>query len=266
MWKFYKNLLIDGGMSKAIICWYVVFEACYSICWCWLIFVLYLQGLLYSDPARWSLTFQTHVQLTMLDHHTRPSACGVKLMERSIFSGRYCFVENLHQSKLMEPAEFSVISEWFNWITTHLDVGVDLIGNYSRLVFTSSIYLYFLYLVYLRTKPEIVHQRILQRARKEEKTVPLSYIEALHKIHEDWLHHKTTYPVPAPVLEIDANSSLSEMLEQISTFETLILNRRNLNLKQGNQSNASSQIHSPTKAPRIAALDWSFLYPLHLKF
>ncbi len=195
----------------------------------------------------------------MLDHHTRPSTCGVKLMERSIFSGRYCFVENLHQSKLMEPAEFSVLSEWFNWITTNLDVGVDLIGNYSRLVFTSSIYQYFWYLVYLRTKPEIVHQRILQRARKEEKTVPLSYIEALHKIHEDWLHHKTSYPVPAPVLEIDANSSLSEMLEQISTFETLILNRRNLNLKQGNQSNASSQLHSPTKAPRIAALDWRLI-------
>lgn len=41
-------------------------------------------------------------------------------------------------------------------------------------------------LVYLRTDPAVVHNRILQRARKEEKTVPLSYIEALHKIHEDW--------------------------------------------------------------------------------
>ena len=50
-------------------------------------------------------------------------------MERSIFSGRYCFVENLVQSKLMEPAEYSVLSEWFKFITNHLDVGVDLIGE-----------------------------------------------------------------------------------------------------------------------------------------
>jgi deoxyadenosine/deoxycytidine kinase len=32
----------------------------------------------------------------------------------------------------------------------------------------------------------VVHKRILERARKEEKTVPLEYIEALHHIHEEW--------------------------------------------------------------------------------
>ena len=84
--------------------------------------------------------------------------------------------------------------------------------------------------MYLRTDPEVVHKRILQRARKEEKTVPLSYIEALHDIHENWyvfvyyliyfilcslpyctkltiwhghsyrLHHKKSFPVPAKVI------------------------------------------------------------------
>lgn len=43
-------------------------------------------------------------------------------------------------------------------------------------------------IVYLRSDPEVVHKRILQRARKEEKTVPLSYIVALHEIHEDWYY------------------------------------------------------------------------------
>jgi len=90
--------------------------------------LLFTQGLLYEDPARWSLVFQTHVQLTMLDYHTKETSAKVKLMERSLYSGRYCFVENLYQSKLMEPAEYAVLSEWFNWITTNADVGVDLIG------------------------------------------------------------------------------------------------------------------------------------------
>jgi len=164
---------------------------------------------LYTDPSRWSLAFQTHVQLTMVDFHTKETSAKVKLMERSIFSGRYCFIENLYQSKLMEPAEYSVLSEWFKWITNNLDVDVDLI-------------------IYLRTNPEVVHNRILNRARKEEKTVPLNYIQDLHKIHEDWLHNQTTHFIPAPVLEIDANVDLPEMMEQILKIEEQILNRKKI--------------------------------------
>lgn len=88
------------------------------------------QSLLYEDPTRWSLTFQTHVQQTKLENHVKESNARVKLMERSVFSGFYCFVENLHQSQLMQPAEYAVLSEWFKWITRHIDVSVDLIGIY----------------------------------------------------------------------------------------------------------------------------------------
>lgn len=28
-----------------------------------------LQALMYEDPARWGLTLQTYIQLTVLDHH-----------------------------------------------------------------------------------------------------------------------------------------------------------------------------------------------------
>ena len=46
---------------------------------------------------RWAMPFQSYVQLTMLDNHLHQSAKPVKLMERSIFSARYCFVENMHK-------------------------------------------------------------------------------------------------------------------------------------------------------------------------
>nr|CAD7568877.1 unnamed protein product [Timema californicum] len=49
---------------------------------------VFVLGLMYEDPKRWSLTFQTYVQLTMLDLHTRHTAQPTKLMERSIFSAR----------------------------------------------------------------------------------------------------------------------------------------------------------------------------------
>lgn len=58
-----------------------------------------LLNLLYEDPTRWSFTVQSHIQLTMLEQHLQdmynPSI--VKVMERSLFSAKYCFSDNLYQ-------------------------------------------------------------------------------------------------------------------------------------------------------------------------
>ncbi len=43
-----------------------------------------LLDLMYSDPPRWSLLFQTYVQLTMLQQHTKITHKPVKIMERSL--------------------------------------------------------------------------------------------------------------------------------------------------------------------------------------
>jgi hypothetical protein len=45
-----------------------------------------------------------------------------------LFSCRYCFVENLAKEGLMPASEYVVLDEWFKWITSHLDIGGDLIG------------------------------------------------------------------------------------------------------------------------------------------
>ena len=75
--------------------------------------------------------------------------CPVKLMERSIYSQKYCFAENLRRNGLMAESEFQVLSSWFDHLVNSpdLDVGVDLI-------------------VYLRTKPEIARERLLGRGFK----------------------------------------------------------------------------------------------------
>ncbi|CAC5418418.1 tdk [Mytilus coruscus] len=64
---------------------------------------------MYEDPTRWSLTLQTYVQLTMLQNHVKPQEKAIKLMERSIYSAKYCFVENLHNSGKMPDLEFTVL-------------------------------------------------------------------------------------------------------------------------------------------------------------
>lgn len=57
------------------------------------------------------------------------------------------------------------------------------------------------------------------------------------------LHNKISHPVPAPVLEIDANVNLTDMLKQIATVETQVLNRKKIPFMSPNFS--PSKIVSP---------------------
>nr|KAF6408254.1 thymidine kinase 2 [Molossus molossus] len=136
---------------------------------------------MYRDACRWGLTLQTYVQLTMLDQHTRPQMSPVRLMERSIHSARYIFVENLYRSRKMPEVDYVVLSEWFDWIVKNTDVSMDLI-------------------VYLRTTPETCYQRLKMRCREEEKVIPLEYLDAIHHLYEEWLIKGGPFPIVAPVL------------------------------------------------------------------
>jgi deoxyadenosine/deoxycytidine kinase len=166
-----------------------------------------LFDLMYKDPVKWSFCFQSYVQLTMLDLHTKPIPVpkAVKLMERSIFSAKYCFVNNLRDQGLLADVEYTVLDEWFNFIRESVPIKVDLI-------------------VYLRTDPEIVHERISQRGRPEESAVTLDYLKSIHNLHEDWLKNKSQF-VPCPVITIDANDDLASMKKNYKSCEETIFQR-----------------------------------------
>ena len=88
------------------------------------------QELGYSDPKRWAFLIQSYIQLTFLQQqHNLPPKFDNKLVERSIYSARYCFVENLHRSGSMSGAELAVLDSWFDWITKYLLDPIDLIGR-----------------------------------------------------------------------------------------------------------------------------------------
>ena len=154
---------------------------------------LNLLQMMYEDPKRWSLVFQTYVQLTMLETHTKASTRPVKMMERSLYSAQYCFVENLREAGKIEDSEYQILSNWFDFIMScqEIDISVDLI-------------------VYLQTRPEVALERVRSRSRGEEHLISDGYIRQLHVLHEDWLvRHK--FPVPAPVFVVDANKDVKDM-------------------------------------------------------
>jgi deoxynucleoside kinase len=173
---------------------------------------------MYSDPSRHSLTFQSYVQLTMTQLHCqKPSSASTefKLIERSLYSARHCFVENLWREGKLASSEFGVLNEWFKFLTSspEIDVGVDLV-------------------IYLRTTPEVAWQRVRSRARSEEKVrslvavpkvflsllrplllqvIPLEYLQDLHALHEEWLLGDGS-KLPCKVLVINVNQVLLQPL------------------------------------------------------
>lgn len=164
-----------------------------------------LLALLYQNPKQWCFSFQSYVQLTMLQQHMKPTNCPIKLLERSIYSAKYCFVEKMARDNTIPPPSAAVINEWFKWITENVDVSVDLI-------------------VYLRTTPEVVYDRVLKRSRQEEKTVSLEYLKEIHEMHEKWLYYKTLFSCPATVITLDANLDRSVIEEEYEKCRGCILN------------------------------------------
>jgi deoxynucleoside kinase len=136
---------------------------------------------MYKQPEIWAMPFQTYVTLTMLNMHTMRTPKSVKLMERSLFSARFCFVENMVSTGMLHRGMYNILNEWYEHIEKTMHIQADLI-------------------VYLRTTPEIVYQRMMARGRGEESCVPLEYLKQLHALHEDWLIHGTKHR-PAPVSE-----------------------------------------------------------------
>lgn len=62
------------------------------------------------------------------------------------------------------------------------------------------------------------------RARKEEDTVSLEYLRQIHEIHDDWLYRQTLFSLPAPVMIIDGDKSLEEMVPQFEKCKDRIFN------------------------------------------
>ena len=64
----------------------------------------------------------------------------------------------------------------------------------------------------VQTDPEVALRRLRERSRGEEHLIDEDYIRDLHTLHEEWLMEKK-FPVPAPVLVVDANKDIRDMTE-----------------------------------------------------
>lgn len=130
-----------------------------------------LLDLMYRDASSWIFPFQVYSMLTFIKNHMKIVNENVKVMERSIYSAMYCFIEMHHQLENLDSTKYEILKQWFYHLINTSKVDVDLI-------------------IYLRTTPDILSERINQRNRVEEQNIDKKYLESLHKLHDEWLIEK----------------------------------------------------------------------------
>jgi len=146
----------------------------------------------YNDTPRWAYTFQTYAFVTRvleLEKHARESHNPIHVLERSVFSDRYCFAKNCYELDLMSRLEWKLYKDWFNWL---VDNYVPIPNGF----------------IYLRVDADVCFDRLTKRNRHEESSVSLDYLKLLGNKHEDWLIEKievAPYLANVPVLVLGCN-------------------------------------------------------------
>ncbi|XP_043485175.1 deoxynucleoside kinase [Leptopilina heterotoma] len=166
-----------------------------------------LLELMYKDADRYACLFQSYVQLTMVQLHALNTSQPYKVMERSAYSARL-FIENMKRNKTLKDVELYVLEAWYDWSIQNCDIETDLI-------------------VYLRTSPEIVYKRMRERARKEEDCVSLEYLKQLHQIHDEWLLERKIFSLPAPVIVLNGDKNLEDMMSEFNICKESIYKKQN---------------------------------------
>lgn len=164
----------------------------------------------YHNPQRWAYTLETFAMLCRVQEHIREQSNKnfYRLVERSIYSGHYCFALGGYENGFMNDLEWKFYMELFEFLIPKKCLPPRGF-------------------IYLRTNPERAYERIKKRHRAEEDTVELSYIKQLHTYHERFLILKEGLfdgLKNIPVLVLDVEDEFEQDQKVLSEHVRKVLN------------------------------------------
>lgn len=126
----------------------------------------------YEDQNKYSFAFQMMAyisRLSLLKKTYKENATNTIIVtERSVHTDRHVFAKMLYDNKNIEDVEYQIYLKWFEDFIEELPI------------FST---------IYMRTLPEISHQRVEKRGREGE-SIPLAYLRQCHEYHESWLNQE----------------------------------------------------------------------------
>ncbi|KAL3318494.1 thymidine kinase 2, mitochondrial [Cichlidogyrus casuarinus] len=147
---------------------------------------------MYRDTIRYAVPFQAHAVATILHRQMTPQVSPIRLIERSIFSSKLCFVEALRQNQLISDADNDILCKFYDWVSKLPIIQPNMI-------------------IYLRASPQVCFERMQARNRTSEEHVTLSYLEQLHDLHEKWLMQTHEKISRVPVIVFDCNKQWEDL-------------------------------------------------------
>ncbi len=165
---------------------------------------IYGQSLLtnfYENHKRLAYTFELLTMICRVQDHLKEQQDmeSVKLIERSIYSGYYCFAYNSYVQGFVSDLEWQLYQQWFALLIPnkcHPPRGF----------------------IYMRISPDIAYERIKKRNRHAEKTLSLAYLKQVHQRHEMFLVKKKgilPHLKRIPVLVLDCNKEFEQNPAQL---------------------------------------------------
>ena len=129
----------------------------------------------YADQEKYSFSFQMMAYISrlkllkdtikdiQLNHiHCHSKEKYVIITERSLYTDKMVFAKMLYDSGKIEHINYQIYLNWFNTFADEFPVDK---------------------IIYVRTNPEICHQRISTRNRDGEDNIPLEYLESCNIYH-----------------------------------------------------------------------------------
>ena len=152
----------------------------------------------YGDQERYAYIFQSIAFRTRIKNlrNCEPDT----IVERSIFTDKNVFAKTCYESGKMNDIEWEDYTSWFDWLVSTFQIKPK---GY----------------IYLRAEPEVSYERIKNRNRSGEETIPFDYLKELHNKHDKWLMDEPN------VLVLDVNDDfeknnkkMTEMCNELFEF------------------------------------------------
>ena len=75
---------------------------------------------MFHEQKQWSGAFQLYSSLTRYSNDLKKTDKKLRIMERSVYSERYCFLETMRESGGISNAEYNLMIRWFSLMTKEL--------------------------------------------------------------------------------------------------------------------------------------------------
>lgn len=124
----------------------------------------------YNNQEKYSFSFQMMAYISRIVNLKKAIeryTDAILITERSVYTDKYVFAKMLYDDKQINKIEHQIYLKWYDYFLQDLPS---------------------IYIIYMRTSPEVCLERICKRNRAGEENIHLSYLQNCHNYHEKWIY------------------------------------------------------------------------------